>query len=744
MNQRKFLRILSSNAALLTAVISGCGGGSAGSSDNPANGGSVGGSVASGSGGAGGVGASPGSGGSGSGSAPGSGGEGSGSAPGNGGGGSGGTLGAGGTQTGTGGTEPTVEGPTVDHPSTDTDWDVGLPTGPNGPIPFIVVDQFGYREAARKVAILRDPETGYDADESFTPGSEIAVVDVSSGMPVFSGDPFAWNGGGVDPSSGDRVWWFDFSSVTEPGDYYILDVASGVRSVHFRINNDVYRSVLKHAMRSYYYQRAGQEKLAAHAGADYADGASHLGPGQDSETRSWLDQDNAATAQDLRGGWYDAGDPNKYTAWTAGYVRTLLRAYEHNPSAFLDDYGIPESENGIPDILDEVKWGLDWLVRMQQDDGSLLCIQGLAGASPPSTTDGPSYYGPPTTNATLSVASAFSYASKVYGARPEAEMQSFASDLASRALEAWTWADANPNVTYYNNNDSLQPGSAGLGAGGQEVDDAARLRSKVEAAIYLFEQTGDTSYRDFVDDNVAALVPDWGPQQWHSMEQELLLYYAALPNATAAVADAVRARFATQIMKDDLYGAALNATDPYRAFQADYTWGSNTSKGLVGRLLQMVEQYDIDPALAPEAVLTAEEYTHYIHGVNPLGLVYLTNMQLAGAEHSAKTIFHFWFTEGSPEWDEVTESTPGPAPGILVGGPNPSFSVDGCCTDGSECFGSADFALCANDYEPPANQPTQKSYLQFNDSWPANSWAVTENSNGYQAAYILLLARYAR
>src|SRR5690606_34122140 len=116
-------------------------------------------------------------------------------------------------------------------------------------------------------------------------------------------------------------------------------------------NNDVYRSVLKHAVRSYYYQRAGQEKLAEHAGADWADGPSHLGSGQDAETRSWLDKDNAETAKDLRGGWYDAGDANKYTAWTAGYVRSLLRAYEHNSSAFLDDYNIPESGNGIPDIL---------------------------------------------------------------------------------------------------------------------------------------------------------------------------------------------------------------------------------------------------------------------------------------------------------------------------------------------------------------------------------------------------------
>jgi hypothetical protein len=633
-------------------------------------------------------------------------------------------------------------GPTVDHPSTDTEWSAGLTAGPNGPIPLIVVDQFGYRLAAAKVAVIRDPQQGYDAAESFTPGSEYAVVDVATGSTVFTGSPTPWKAGATDTVSGDRAWWFDFSAVTTPGEYYVLDVSSGRRSVHFRIDDAVYRSILKHAVRSFYYQRAGQEKRAEHAGADWADGPSHLGPGQDSETRAWIDKNNPATARDLRGGWYDAGDQNKYTAWHAGYVRTLLRAFDHNPSAFTDDYAIPESGNGIPDILDEVKWGLDWLVRMQLDDGSVLCIQGLAGGSPPSSATGPSYYGQPTTNASLAAASALSYASKIYGARPEAELQAFAGDLAARAIRAYAWADANPSVTFRNNDSNA--GTSGLAAGQQETDDNGRRKSKLEAAIYLFEQTGATSYREFVDSNYSILVPSWGPQQWHSAEQELLLYYADLPGATPSIASAVRSRFRVQIMKDDLYGATLSARDPYRAHMNDYVWGSNVSKGLVGRLLQLVEAYDIDATLAPDTTAAAEEYVHYINGVNPLGLVYLTNMRHAGAEHSAKTLWHFWFPDGSPKWDEVTATTPGPAPGYLVGGPNPHYSIDGCCTDGSKCYGASQFSLCAQNWKPPLEQPAMKSYLQFNTGWPINSWPVTENSNGYLAQYILMLARYAR
>jgi hypothetical protein len=87
--------------------------------------------------------------------------------------------------------------------------------------------------------------------------------------------PAAWNGGAEDPISGDVVYWFDFSSVTTPGEYNVRDVVQNLRSVTFRIDDTVYRGVLGHAVRSFYYQRAGQEKSVEHAGAAYADAASH-------------------------------------------------------------------------------------------------------------------------------------------------------------------------------------------------------------------------------------------------------------------------------------------------------------------------------------------------------------------------------------------------------------------------------------------------------------------------------------
>ncbi len=632
----------------------------------------------------------------------------------------------------------------AEQPSSDTRWREGLGDGPNGPIPLIVVDQFGYRPNDAKVALIRDPRTGYDASVDFAPGSRYALIDARSGASLKQGAPQSWNGGAVDPKSGDVVWTFDFSDVTSPGTYYVLDEERARRSPEFVIDAGVYRNVLRHALRTFYYQRAGYAKLAAFAGAEWADDKSHLGKDQDSETHAWLDKGNDAKVKDLRGGWYDAGDYNKYTNWHARYIITLLRTFADSPSAFGDDSGIPESGNGTPDLLDEVKFGLDWLVRMQNADGSVLCVQGLGHASPPSSAKDPSFYGPATTAATLSAAAAFAYAARTFSARSEPALQRASRDYQARALKAWTFANANPRLTYFNNDNGKQPGSGGLASGQQEVDDANRLALKVEAAAYLFERTGDDSYRDFFDQNYAATWSE-GITHWLIDRHEALLDYTKLAKATPAVVAAIRAKYLDAIKSGSGKLPAIAAgADAYRTPIDAYTWGSSQSKAAAGRLLLLLDVYGLDSASAPLARNAAADYLHYLHGANPLGLVYLTNMQRAGAEHSAKTLYHSWFSYKNSKWSEVTRSTPGPPPGFLVGGPNPSFALDNCCNDGSRCYGAADFSFCALNWTPPLGQPDAKSYKQFNHGWPANSWAVTENSNGYQVQYVRLLAGFVK
>jgi hypothetical protein len=180
----------------------------------------------------------------------------------------------------------------------------------------------------------------------------------------------------------------------------------------------------------------------------------------------------------------------------------------------------------------------------------------------------------------------------------------------------------------------------------------------------------------------------------------------------------------------------------------DYTWGSNKGKAMQARLFQLMALHGEDPRLSEISLAAALEYAHYFHGVNPLGLVYLTNMAPAGASHSATTMFHAWFSHGT-RWQRVTEHLPGPAPGFLVGGPNPQFSIDACCrapasSPAYRCYGAPTFTLCQRNLAPPLAQPPPKSYLQFNDPWPANSWEVTEPSLSYQSYYVRLLAAFTR
>ena len=135
----------------------------------------------------------------------------------------------------------------------------------------------------------------------------------------------------------------------------------------------------------------------------------------------------------------------------------------------------------------------------------------------------------------------------------------------------------------------------------------------------------------------------------------------------------------------------------------------------------------------------AADYLHYLHGVNPLGTVYLTNMNSFGAENSADQIFHSWFADGSAKWDSASELDVRPAAGLRGRRAEPRPVRLG------RVAARASRRKCGSTRpSPPYGQPPQKSYLDFNDGWPLNSWSITENSNGYQTAYIRLLARFVK
>jgi len=604
---------------------------------------------------------------------------------------------------------------------------------------FIIVDQFGYLPDSKKIAVIRDPQIGFDSLESFIPGKSYSLIEVKTSIKVFTSDIFAWANGAVDKSSGDKVWHFDFSVIMDPGTYYVVDNENNLRSYEFIISEDVYNEVLKHAVRTFYYQRVGFKKEAKYAGEAWADEASHIGDLQDKNCRSFFDKDNPETERDVSGGWYDAGDYNKYTSWTANYIVELMKAYIENPDIWTDDYNIPESGNGIPDLLDEVKWGIDHLLRLQQEDGSVLSIVGESHTSPPSSATGPSYYGPPNTSAALNTVAAFAIGSKVFRM---INMNEYADKLLNAALKSWEWAEANPGVLFNNNHRDYN--SIGLGAGRMEVSDYGRRMCKLEAACFLFEITGNTEFRDIFDESYmnAHMFTRNNSSPFESEDQEALLYYTTLENGTKSIQDQIKKIYQNTILtgKDNLV-AHNNLIDPYFSYIKNYTWGSNSTKSSQGNMFYNIIYYGIDTDLNPAVRNAAMTYIHYIHGVNPLNMVYLSNMYSFGGDNCVNEFYHSWFCNGSEKWDRVGESVYGPAPGYLTGGANPRYNWDRCCPDG--CNGEENNKICTSEsISPPRNQPAQKSYKDFNTSWPLNSWEVTENSCSYQVNYIRLLSKF--
>jgi hypothetical protein len=603
--------------------------------------------------------------------------------------------------------------------------------------PFIVTDQFGYRPNAQKTAVIRQPQAGFDSPSSFTPGAVYKVIAVASGLPAYESALTLFNSGATDTPSGDKISWFDFTPLTVPGEYYILDEANQLRSYPFAIREDVYNEVLKHAVRMFFYQRAGCEKEARFAGESWADNASHVGSGQDKNCRLYNRKNDAATERDLHGGWFDAGDYNKYTVWACRYIETMMHCYLENPDVWTDDYNIPESGNGIPDLLDEAKWGMDWLLRMQESDGSVLSIVGLASGYPPSAVTGASYYGPATTLASWAAAKAFAIGSKVF---KQTGMDDYAERLETAALKAWNWAEENPGIKFHNN--SPANGSQGLGAGDQELDDNYhRLTVRLTAALYLYELTGKKSYLSIFEGNCKQMpLFTWTNyvSQYHFDDQMMFLHYLTVDGASESIKTLVINALKTGFNKTEDFSGKIGK-DGYRSFIGSYNWGSNEYKSKYGVTFYSLAKQSLEPGKNHLYFSAAEDYLHYIHGVNPMGLVYLTNMNGYGASRSLTEIYHTWFDHNSAKWNKVTETTPGPAPGYLAGGANAYYKWDNCCPNG--CGSSANNATCRSE-EVPVNQPAAKMYKDFNTSWPLNSWEITEPMGAYQIAYIRLLSKF--
>ncbi|MEM9918832.1 MAG: glycoside hydrolase family 9 protein [Bacteroidota bacterium] len=584
--------------------------------------------------------------------------------------------------------------------------------------PYIHVDQFGYWPSATKVAVLSDPQQGYNASDSYTPSAQLQLRDALSDNVVFSAAPVSWGGGATHTQSGDRGYWFDFSSVTIPGSYYVYDPGNNERSAVFEIDGAVYDIPMQAAFKMFYYNRCGMAKTTPYAESNWTDGNSFL---QDANCRYIEAPNDASLEKDLSGGWFDAGDYNKYVTFTVTVIHNLLWAYQENASIFGDNWNIPESGNGIPDILDEVKWELDWLMKMNNPDGSTHIKMGSRNYSenvstPPSANTDQRYYGPTCSAASIAVAGMFAHAAQVFG--QFSAFSAYANELETRAIASWNYV-----VPLLNSGSlDLVCDDGSIVAGDADWTTEKQQTEAVVAAIHLYELTGGSTYNSYIVNNASTTEPlstgFWGVSNIPLVDA--LMLYTTLPGGDNTLQNNIRSSFTTAVNNNWNGFFGFSNADLYRAFMPDwsYHWGSTQPKSEYGILNQIVAKYNISPANNISYDLKAMEQVHSFFGVNPMGMVFLSNMYGKGGDRCVNEIYHTWFADGS-DWDNALTSRFGPAPGFMTGGPNANFTQS---------------------ITPPSNQPLQKSYLEFNDN--RNSWEITEPAIYYQAAFVRLLAHF--
>lgn len=505
----------------------------------------------------------------------------------------------------------------------------------------IKVNQVGFLPSAQKLAVVPN---GAQA--------RFSVVDAATGKPVFDGSLGAaatWD------ASNERVRVADFSTLRAPGSYRIR-VAGLPDSAPFSIKPGVYRALDVAALRSFTLNRSGIALTPAVAGP-YARPLAH----PDTEV---LVHPSAASARRPAGtaisspkGWYDAGDYNKYIVNSGITTYTLLAAYEHFPAWFdklaLD---LPESGNGLPDILNEALWNLEWMATMQDpDDGGVyhkLTNKAFDGMVMPEQATAPRYVVQKTTAAALDFAAVMAVASRVLAPYDSQQPGRSARYLAA-AESAWRWAEANPKVLYRQPADILT-GEYGDKSVGDEF---------AWAATELLIGTGKDVYRARA---LASKTADGTEPGWADVGLLGVVSLAQPGVRLPQGVDAGPARKQLLAVADKL--VARWRASPYRVSmgRTDFVWGS--SSVILNRAMMLVAAYRVDPR--PDYLNAAQSALDYALGRNGPGMSFVTGF-------GTRTPLHPHHRPS--EADRIAA----PMPGMLVGGPNPGQQDRKGCPEAS-------------------------------------------------------------
>jgi endoglucanase len=445
----------------------------------------------------------------------------------------------------------------------------------------------------------------------------------------------------------------DFSAFQQAG-AYVVEVPQLGHSYPFEIQKDVHRQVAAAAIKGYYFQRMSTELPEKYAGkwhrpAGHADSKALVHPSAASPQRP------AGSVIASTRGWFDAGDYNKYIVNSGITMGTLLSAYEDFPAYFKQQkLNIPESQNQVPDLLDEVLWNLRWMLTMQDpNDGGVynkLTNASFDGMIMPHEATKPRYVVQKGTAAALDFAAVMAQASRVYKNFGR-EFPGLSDTCLAAANKAWDWARQHPNMAYDQNaiNQQFEPKITTGGYGDSDFTDEF-----IWAAAELTLATSQDKYYAAVN-----MFPD-DKQQLPTWNQVRMLGYYSLArfekqSPARAKKDFPEVKKRLVAFADELLAGVSQRS--YRTVMGksarDYNWGSSSNAANQGVALIQAYQLTGNKKYLGGALSNLD----YLLGRNATGYSFLTGF-------GEKSTLH------PHHRSSIADGVAEPVPGLLSGGTN--------------------------------------------------------------------------
>ncbi|HPF51317.1 MAG TPA: glycoside hydrolase family 9 protein [Draconibacterium sp.] len=488
----------------------------------------------------------------------------------------------------------------------------------------ILINQIGYQTNAEKKALIR-----IDADEF-----KIRTVD---GEEVFAGKTGPWK---YWEPSGDSVRLIDFSSFMEPGEY-VLCINDTEYSHPFKIGSHLYKDVSDAVLKSYYFARCGVDLDSAFAGAWHRK-AGHPDTSVVVHISAADGFRPKGTIISSPGGWYDAGDYGKYIVNSGISTYTLLLSSELNKEYHQNqNLNIPESDNEVPDILDEILVNLKWMLSMQDpNDGGVyhkLTTKNFVGFVMPDQTTDQRYVVQKSTAAALDFAATMAHSVKIlqsYG------MNGLADQAMQAAEAAYQWALRHPDIYYH------QPEDINTGAYGDNslVDEwywasaemyltNTRSRNYFDGMLDHWQKTGTPTWNNVNSLGIISLLISDEREKFANVESDFLAYI------------------------DQLLDKG-NVT-PYLISVDKFAWGSNSDVANEGMLKLIAFHLTGDE----KYLASARNDLDYLLGRNATAYSFITGYGSKSPMHPHQRI-------------SSADGVEDPMPGYLVGGPNINVMTD--------------------------------------------------------------------